>query len=754
MRSFMLDARRLPVVRWTVDYGDGSRPSEVILPHSWRQDVDIRFEGPVVYRTQIGVPRGNPHLLFHGVSYEAEVYLDEEPVCVHRGIWDAFTIPLGRWAGRGLEVEVRVRKNGGATFPVRDVLSGFLPYVHHTFGGIHGMVELLHDAPTLELPAPPTRVAVSGGQIYVDGAPFYLRGVLHWGWYPEHGHTNPPEDVMRHEIQEIKRLGFNLVKFCLWVPSHRFLDLLEEEGLFAWVELPLWDPSPEGENLPAMQAEMGRIVRQYRRHRNIIVWTIGCELGKNVPAELRRDLAQTVRNLTGCPLVKDNSGGSEMYEADLREYGDFYDFHPYCDTPFFPPVLDSLLPGPRPILPVLLGEFNDIDAHRDLARLGDELPFWASNLSELNEQGVRWQYDLPTVIDDCRFATQPTRSRHAHLMESSRQKAAFVRKTVQEAVRARGTIGGYVITGLRDTPISSSGLFDDWGSARFGEAEFALWNQSEGLFLIPARRPPWVAGGNRVGYTDPLNHFEGPIHFKLGIHSERGGTFGATWRLLNPGGQTVAAGAEPVRGVGPLESAQIAEIYILHVAAGSYRLVVEAGSAQNEWPIWVVPKLDPVDLANWSVHDPIGVLGNLPVGNGPNLIATRMPTECPEGAVLLLETQEGVQRGPFWRESAYEFRDDGFWSHVPFAEAWSRLLPVSSDAFFTAEGLRALGSVEVLMNRVDTRTYADAAVLVRGDRLLATTLRPFGGLGSQPTSLKRNPAGVALLRDLTQAALR
>src|SRR5687768_12658657 len=80
---------------------------------------------------------------------------------------------------------------------------------------------------------------------------------------------------------------------------------------------------------------------------NTIIWTAGCELGTTTSAAYRQRLTKMVKDHTGSPLVKDNSGGSEMYGGDLREFGDFYDFHPYCDTPLYPPVLDSLLPGPR-----------------------------------------------------------------------------------------------------------------------------------------------------------------------------------------------------------------------------------------------------------------------------------------------------------------------------------------------------------------------------------------------------------------------
>ena len=41
----------------------------------------------------------------------------------------------------------------------------------------------------------------------------------------------------------------------------------------------------------------------------------------------------------------------------------------------------------------------------------------------------------------------------------------------------------------------------------------------------------------------------------------------------------------------------------------------------------------------------------------------------------------------------------------------------------------------------------------KGGTLIATTLRPFGGLGCQPTSVTRNPVGFKLLLDLAEASV-
>lgn len=737
--SGMPDHSPTPIVRWTVRYDQLSEPVEVLLPHAWKQEVSVTYEGPVTYQTIVEVPRGESHLVFRNVSYAAEVRIDGQLVATHKGIWDAFDVRLDRFAGRSVDVTVSVTKNGGETYPVKNVASGFLPFVYHTFGGIFGEVELSRKPLDLDQPPPRTRVRVEGSEIFVDGIPYYVRGLLHWGWYPELGHTNVPEATIREEVQAARARGFNLVKFCLWVPPHRYLEILREEGMEAWLELPLWDPSPEPERLAEIAEELERIVRQYRRHDNIIVWTIGCELSTSTPAEYRQFLTNLVRNLTGCPLVKDNSGGAEMYGGDLREYGALYDFHPYCDLPFYPPVLDSLLPGGRQPMPLLLGEFNDIDAHRDLARIGDELPYWASTLSELNDKGVRWQYDLPEVLNTSRFALQPSRSRHGALMTSSVRKALFVRKTVHEAVRARDPIGGYVITGWRDTPISSSGIFDDWGEARYSPEEMLTWNGETALFLLPTRRPPWVDGGNRPGWLDSLNHFAGQVFWKVGVHSTgeiQGGLF---WKLSRIDGSLAAHGVEPLVSVPSLTAREVGQISWM-ATPGEYTLEVEFAGVRNAWPVWVVERPEWPGL---RLDDPEQLLKGIPTSEEATLfLASRWN---PEAQIVFLRN-EGTTPAPFWRESGYEFKNEAFWAKVPFFEQWERLLPISGDRVLDEAWLqKQVGTYEVLLNRVDVRTYQDAPVLVRTERGLITTLRPYGGLGIQPTSLAQNPAGTALI---------
>ncbi|MCB8933343.1 MAG: hypothetical protein H6534_07875 [Chthonomonadaceae bacterium] len=755
---------RTRVHEWTVRYGEELPAEAVSVPHAWRQDVPVSWEGPAIYETTLAVPQRGGWLVFEGVSYAAEVWIEGALAVRHTGIWDAFSVSLAAHPGKLVHVEVRVWKNGGPTYPVRDVASGFLPFVFHTFGGIYRDVWLFEtrDDPLADLPnARPPRIQVDGTRLLLDGKPFLMRGVLHWGWYPETGHPNPLEETVRREFEQMGALGFNTVKCCLWVPSHRWLELAAEAGLAVWLELPLWDPAAE--HLDAMGRELERIVLEFRRHDAIVCWTVGCELSESTPPGFRQTLVERVRELTGCPLVKDNSGGAEMYGGDPREFGDFYDFHPYCDTPFYPVVLDSLLPGSRTPLPTLLGEFNDIDVHRDLPRMRSERPYWAQSSDELNAIGVRWQHDLPGVLETCRFAVDPEAARHEALHRSSLEKAAFVRRSVQAAVRSRPSIGGYVVTGWRDTPVSSSGMIDDWGELKpqLGAAE---WNSPTLMFLIPRRRPPWIAGGNRPGWVDASSHFAGGVHVRLGAHSEAGHSGEVEWSAVDfawrgerrPGGR-IAQGRLPAASGEPLSAGELGEIWFEAAEPGGVLLRVRWGGAAQHWPLWIVEPWSKDAAAQWCRYDPPGRLDDIAFGEAGPLVATRVPPDLEDrvraGARVLLLLEEGpVVRAPFWRESAYEFLDDAFWARVGFADHWERFLPVSGDCVLDLAALLPQASWQTWMNRVDTRTYAEAPVLAHATlgsgRIIATTLRPDGGLGAQPVGVTRNPSGAALLRAL------
>jgi hypothetical protein len=379
------------------------------------------------------------------------------------------------------------------------------------------------------------------------------------------------------------------------------------------------------------------------------------------------------------------------------------------------------------------------------------MPYWASAMLELNCQGLRGKYELPRLVNDCRFV--PDVEANRALIRSSVSKAAFQRKTAQEWIRSRSQISGYVLSGWRDTPISSAGFFDDWNASRFDPSDVLKWNSEDCLYLIPQRHLASVNGGDRVGWADSLNVFVGRQVWRVGLHAERGTSGGLVWRILDEGGVRVA------NGVGTAVSIARSEVGLIEWTAetsGSYRIEVEFGNAKNAWPISVIDPLDPAKLVNWSLEDPRDLVSELTLsGKARRLVIGNLSSL--EGSGIALLVDEGTRAAPFWREAAYEFQEEAFWDAVPFRENWSRLLPICSDCVIDRSWLEEMlpkgATLEVLMNRISTQDYEELPVLVRvtlpdGAMWIITTLRPFGGIGNQPGSLATNAAGSLLLQNL------
>lgn len=632
-------------------------------------------------------------------------------------------------------------------------------------------------------------LSAQGQQVLLNGAPIGLRGALNWGWYPDLICPTPDEATIRDEFRRIRALGFNMMKLCLYVPWPRYFEIADEEGMLLWLELPLWLPEITPHLLAQAPRQYAEILAAVHHHPSIVIYSVGCELERHVPPEWVAQLDGIVRAGTSGVLVCDNSGSGEAYGC-LSDLTDFDDYHFYCDPHFLQPLADHFHRDWRPVRPLIFGEFCAADDYRPLKDLihahGGELPWW---LQEQNP--IHPLTKIAHTQQRERMAALGLSRSEDELATISRRQALAVRKVVLERVRGWTRLGGYNITGLRDTPLSTSALFDDFGQSKFEPEVFRQFNGETVLLLGRRHARRWSLDGDRPAPADPFCFVaDGPIALQIVLaHAGRalpGGVL--TWQLSDEAGQPLAGGESAVSGPlvagRPFPIGQVSCRAPAMTEPRALRLAVslQAGErmVRNSWPLWVFPAVRqwPEGLA---LYDPCGVLHGLddlrdaafrltgaPAPDTRVVVAATLSEALQDylrngGAVLLLQTGDAplpAVSGPFWWHAVHLLEDHPVMNRFPhqgFADMqfYGIATPWALDTGRLTEVLPDAHDVHPLMRRLHPSQYtlADTLFEVRAGagRMIATTLRFQGGLGDQPSGLRDQVAGRWLLYQLLAA---
>ncbi len=626
------------------------------------------------------------------------------------------------------------------------------------------------------------QLTAKGERLYLNETPVFLRGVLSWGWNPAALAPIFSDDEIRAEFRRVRELGFNLYKLCLYVPPPRLFEIADEEGMLLWLEMPMWLPRLSDHFRVQSAQEYADILARVHHHPSVVIYSLGCELSADMAdAALLGTLNDLTRGTTQGALVCDNSGSGEAYGGLTSDLADFNDYHFYCDLQYFTPLCDHFRRDWRPERPWIFGEFCDSDDLRDPSELVDngQRPWWRDLLAK-DGRLDRWAYrdqEQRVAAADLPFSA-------SQLMRLSRQTSFIVRKAILEKVRKRRDMAGYVVTGLRDTPISTSGMFDDLGRAKYDAGAFKQFNADAVLLLDQGRARAWVNGGDRPAPFDRHNHRAGTTASFRVILANTGESLPAAqfnWSLVRQFDRQPVVNAsraiDPMPARGPLRELASFEIPMPPVKqATQYRLRVtldgEGVALTNDWPLWVYPPLRPENVA---VYDPAQALepstdfwperAAVESIAAPDprkvLVATTLSNDVLSfvrlgGSAVVLQSGPGAlptHPVPFWRESIKLIYDHPImqaFPHQGFTDL--QFYHLATDVALDTQALvERLGASDVrpLLRRLDARlfTVLDYVVEVRlgKGRLIASTLRFQGGSGDQVAHFSGNVAAQHLL---------
>jgi hypothetical protein len=631
------------------------------------------------------------------------------------------------------------------------------------------------------------RMTAKGDQLIFNDQPLMARGILSWGWEPDRIAPAYTPEQAREEMRRVRKLGFNLIKLCLFVPNQAYFDIADEEGILLWQEWPMWLPEITPKLFEIIKGEYSAITHLVHRHPSVVLYSLGCELSRVVDGKLLGDLNNTVRNLVSDVLICDNSGSGESYGGLDYDFSDFTDYHPYYDIHHFEPLLDNWRRDWKPPRPWIFGEFCDSDTFRDIAELIEknrgQRPWWMTSDNPV----TTWRPEsLALIEEDQRLAQAQPGFTPQELVTISHAQSLVERKYTLETLRRRSGIGGYVVTGLRDTPISTSGIWDDLYRPKW-DTEFLKINDEAVLSLDLPRKRRWYNGGDRPDRLDLFNHLSGSTVTWNVILSSSSVKFSENstlnWSLIDIQDTEIQSGSQEIThehtpGV-PQEVSKITCNLPIVEKGTKFRLDIclqnNRSRITNHWSIWVYPQ-PPDPPANLGVFDPAHILDDygewldgvtrVPTAEDFSAYEMLLTTVLDEklmrfvdngGRLFLFQHGNGPlpsRRCPFWRESIILFPEHPLWELFPHhGYADMQFFGLASDIAFDSHKLSKtlpdMRDFRPIIRRLDAREFHMSEYLfeakVGKGVISGGSLRFQGGSGAQPFGLKRNIAGSTLL---------
>ncbi len=448
---------------------------------------------------------------------------------------------------------------------------------------------------------------VVDGYFSLNGKRLFLRST-HLNWYDPVVVQGTPGfmQYLDRDIPQLKKAGFNTMRFLTFAALPEQLDEADEQGILVYSEHETAWPDQLVDQPNDFGLTLNHVVRRDRNHPSLAIWGLLNETLSLNMFQRGKDWLPSLRAIDNTRLVLMSSGrwdmesktgsasnpGSSEWNVYMggedpvtpigtghfapREVGAFYsgtgDAHIYTQWPLSWTFLTDLLHLAEHTKPFFVSEsgmgdlFADVyKSARDLEKAGAPPTTYA------------WQWIKPLMAD-----LQVTWSKYGLTREYPSIESLFIDSSLSESqqralifdvVRGNPHINGYSLTSETETWGEGEGIMDGFRDYKPGMLETmqAGWAPVRwSLFVNPAN-----------GYTDE------PLHVKAVLANEdrlSPGDHAVTLKITGPSGQVwtqaasvqIAAGADAPLAYPVYEG----DVSLPSLSPGEYRLQAElAGSA-------------------------------------------------------------------------------------------------------------------------------------------------------------------------------
>jgi len=420
------------------------------------------------------------------------------------------------------------------------------------------------------------KIETSNKKLLLNGKPLGVRGLLNWGYYPPKYAPNPDKSVFRKDLEYAKSRGFNLMKFCLWIPPKRYFELADEMGFLTWMEYPTWHPKLTAKHLADLKQEFREFFYFDRNHPSVILRSLTCETGPGAELAVIQSLYDMAHSMIPGAVVEDDSSW-----IGWNRVHDFYDDHPYGNNHTWVATLKKLTDhiashGEKPLV---LGEAIAADTWIDISallnKLGDGRPFFAPRFLDATS---KWMDRIIAIAGPHGMD---------RLMADSKHYAMLMRKYQVETFRREVPFGGYVISVIRDFSLASMGMLDYSDQAKWSSSDWR-WHKDIVCIIKTKNDCRSFRSKSLLEAEILISHFGEKDIFKgaLTVTLEQSGKVIRSHKIKDMS-QKQGSLKKALNLEFRLPSVSEPERFVIRSV-----LTIEHCVYRNDWPIWIVPAIE------------------------------------------------------------------------------------------------------------------------------------------------------------------
>ena len=344
-----------------------------------------------------------------------------------------------------------------------------------------------------------TKIETSGSKILFNNKAVKFNGILSWlgNWDPISPRID--EETFTFQIRELKKYGFNTIKFCLVVPPDYLLDICDKEGIYVYIEYPIWNPVQTDAFFERAYSQMGRLIEMSKNHPCVVMSDFNCEMPSFSAdmTDLMSWCVATGRNIDSNRLFAANSSTGQQ---DINGEVDFWTYHPYMNLLDFKNSAISIAAGRNAVetKPLVFGEYADYPAFADFDKIieanGGEIPW--------NWEVVDDPFRADIYLKNLGYSDEQIKDIIAKSQDNSLVSKMWY---VQETKKA-DDVAAYFITIIQDIGHSVAGFFDEAGDVKFDSADTTFLKET--TLLMDDTILNYI-GGVSTTINPTISHYSG-----------------------------------------------------------------------------------------------------------------------------------------------------------------------------------------------------------------------------------------------------